>query len=408
MQGADLVILGGLNEGTWPERPAPDPWLNRAMRAQAGLLLPERSIGLAAHDYQQAIAAREVVITRAARDADAETVPSRWLNRLTNLLDGLPDAGGRQALQDMRARGAAWLALAEAAERPAMPVPPEPRPAPRPPVAARPRALSVTQITTLLRDPYAIYAGHVLRLERLDPLRPMPDARLRGTVLHRVLERFVRERPDRETPDAAALRFHAVTLVVLAETVPWSAARALWQARLDRAAAFFLRMDVGSGGVPVVVERAGATPVAPFDFTLKARPDRIDRLPNGQVHIYDYKTGSPPSKAQQKHFDKQLLLTAAMANRGAFAALGGAASVASVSYVGLGSTPKIETTDLTPDEIADVWDGLVHLVGEYLSPTKGYASRRAVFGAAFPGDYDHLARFGEWDMTDLPEPADVG
>ncbi len=408
VQGADLVILGGLNEGIWPERPAPDPWLNRAMRAQAGLLLPERSIGLAAHDYQQAIAAPHVVITRAARDADAETVPSRWLNRLTNLLDGLPDAGGRQALRDMRARGAAWLALAEASERPAAPVPPENRPAPRPPVAARPRALSVTQITTLLRDPYAIYAQHILRLHRLDPLRPMPDARLRGTVLHRVLERFVVERPEREVPDAAALRFHRVTQTVLAETVPWPAARALWQARLDRAAAFFLRVDAGSGGVPVVVERAGATPVEPFDFTLKARPDRIDRLPNGQVHIYDYKTGSPPSKAQQKHFDKQLLLTAAMANRGAFAALGGTASVASVSYVGLGSTPKIETTDLTPDEIGDVWDGLVHLVGEYLSPAKGYASRRAVFGAAFPGDYDHLARFGEWDMTDTPDPRDVG
>jgi ATP-dependent helicase/nuclease subunit B len=407
VQGADLVILGGLNEGVWPERPAPDPWLNRAMRAEAGLLLPERSIGLAAHDYQQAIAAPEVVLTRAARDAEAETVPSRWLNRLTNLLDGLPDAGGPLALSGMRERGAAWLALAEASERPEAPVAPAPRPAPRPPVIARPRALSVTQITTLLRDPYAIYAGHILRLERLDPLRPKPDARLRGTVLHLVLERFVRERPERESPDAAALRFHAVTQAVLAEEVPWPAARALWQARLDRAAAFFLRVDAG-GGVPVVVERSGKTTVDPYPFTLKARPDRIDRLPNGQVHIYDYKIGSPPSKKQQEHFDKQLLLTAAMANRGAFDALGGTANVASVSYVGLGATPKIETTDLTPEGIADVWDGLVHLVGEYLSRAKGYAARRAVFGAAFPGDYDHLARFGEWEMTDLPRPEDVG
>ncbi len=408
VQGADLVILGGLNEGVWPERPAPDPWLNRAMRAGAGLLLPERKIGLAAHDYQQAIAAPEVVLTRAARDADAETVPSRWLNRLTNLLDGLPDAGGRQALADMRRRGAEWQALAEMSERPLVAVPPEPRPAPRPPVAARPKALSVTQITTLLRDPYAIYAGHILRLERLDPLRPMPDARLRGTVLHRVLERFVRERPEREGPEAAAVRFHAVTQFVLAEAVPWPAARALWQARLDRAAAFFLRVDAGSGGVPVVVERAGKTQVAPHAFMLKARPDRIDLLPGGQVHIYDYKTGSPPSKAQQKHFDKQLLLTAAMAVRGAFAALEGQVEVAAVSYVGLGTTPKVDTTELTPDDIADVWDGLVHLVGEYLSPTKGYASRRAVFGSAYPGDYDHLARFGEWEMTDLPVPGDVG
>jgi RecB family exonuclease len=241
----------------------------------------------------------------------------------------------------------------------------------------------VTEIATLLRDPYAIYARHILRLTPVDPLRPRPDARLRGTVLHRVLERFARERPDRETPEAATRRLHDLTREVLAQAVPWPAARALWQARLDRAAAFFLRVDAAAGGVPVVVERGGA------------------------VHIYDYKTGSPPSKRQQQHFDKQLLLTAAMAERGAFAALG-AVEVEAVSYVGLGARPGVETMLLTPEEIADVWNGLAHLVAEYLLPRRGFAARRAVFGATFPGEYDHLARFGEWDMTDAPAPGDVG
>ena len=89
VQGADLVILGGLNDGTWPEAPPPDPWLNRKMRNDAGLLLPERRVGLAAHDYQQAVCANEVWITRAIRSEDAETVPSRWVNRLGNLMTGL-------------------------------------------------------------------------------------------------------------------------------------------------------------------------------------------------------------------------------------------------------------------------------------------------------------------------------
>ena len=77
VQGADLLILAGLNEGSWPEAPAPDPWLNRQMRADAGLLLPERRIGLSAHDFQQAIAAKEVWLTRSQRSDDAQTVPSR-------------------------------------------------------------------------------------------------------------------------------------------------------------------------------------------------------------------------------------------------------------------------------------------------------------------------------------------
>ena len=92
--GADLVILGGLNEGSWPEAPPPDPWLNRPMRKEAGLLLPERQIGLSAHDFQQALAGSEVWLTRAVKSDDAETVASRWLNRLTNLLSGLTETGG--------------------------------------------------------------------------------------------------------------------------------------------------------------------------------------------------------------------------------------------------------------------------------------------------------------------------
>ncbi len=129
IQGADLVVLGGLTEGSWPEMPAPDPWLNRRLRRDAGLLVPERRVGLAAHDFQMAIAAPRVVLTRAHRNAEAETVPSRWLNRLTNLLDGLPQQGGPAALAAMRGRGTALLALAARLEQ-ADPVPP--RRAPRP------------------------------------------------------------------------------------------------------------------------------------------------------------------------------------------------------------------------------------------------------------------------------------
>ena len=93
-------------------------------------MLPERRIGLSAHDFQQAIAAPEVWLTRAERsDAEADTVPSRWLNRLTNLLSGLPDQGGRDALDAMRARGQQWLDWADALEEPT-PIPQMPH-APR-------------------------------------------------------------------------------------------------------------------------------------------------------------------------------------------------------------------------------------------------------------------------------------
>jgi len=407
VQGADLVILGGLNDGVWPQLPPPDPWMNRKMRKDAGLLLPERRVGLSAHDFQQAIAAHQVVLTRATRNAEAETVPSRWLNRMTNLLGGLGLQGGPEALEAMRTRGADWLRLADQAEQP-VPVASAHRPAPRPPVDTRPRELAVTRIETLIRDPYAIYARYILKLFKLNPLQAAPDARLRGSVLHKVLETYVRHRQPQATPAEARAALLAATDEVLARDVPWPAARTLWRARLERAAEHFLALDAALGGTPVVLEQQGRVALTPLLFTLTARPDRIDLLPDGRVHIFDYKTGSIPSKHQQDNFDKQLLLEAAMAERGAFAALEGPRSVAGVTYIGLGSLAKHQTTAMTEPALNALWENLQDLVGHYLLPDHRFPSRRAVFEERWPGDYDHLARFGEWEMTDDPVTEDVG
>ncbi|MFN3578194.1 MAG: PD-(D/E)XK nuclease family protein, partial [Tabrizicola sp.] len=396
VQGAELVVLGGLNDGTWPAQPPADPWLNRAMRKEAGLLLPERQIGLSAHDWQQAVAAPRVVLTRAKRGTEAETVPSRWLNRLVNLLAGLPDQQGPEALAAMRDRGAHWLRLAAAFDA-APRVAPARRPSPRPPVHARPRQLSVTEIKTLIRDPYAIYARHVLKLRPLDPLRPEPDPRLRGTVLHEILERFLKQGGgDRQT-------LLAIAEEVLAARVAWPLARTIWLSRLAKAADAFLEFSDGTGGVPVLLEEKGALRLPGLDFTLTGKPDRIDRLADGRLLLIDYKTGAPPTGKQQEHFDKQLLLLAAMAEGGGFRGLD-PSEVARVVYVGLKAQLKTEEIVLEPGHVAEVWKRFVGLMASYFRPTQGYTARRALEKASDPSDYDQLSRFGEWEMTDDPAP----
>jgi ATP-dependent helicase/nuclease subunit B len=403
IQGADLVVLGGLNDGVWPALPPPDPWLNRDMRLQAGLLLPERRIGLAAHDYQQAVCAPKVVLTRARRDAQAETVPSRWLNRLTNLLAGLPDQGGIDALAAMRARGQTWLTMAATLDAPTAPLPASRRPAPRPPVAHRPRSLAVTQIRTLIRDPYAIYARHILNLKPLDPLRPGPDPQLRGQVLHRILEHFVRHR----TKDSGRAQLLAITASLLFEEVAWPTTRALWMAKMERAADFFLLQDAKRGGRAVLLEEKMGLDLPGLDFRLTAKPDRIDVLPDGRLHLVDYKTGKPPTEEQQKRFDNQLWLQAGMAERGAFGP-DLPTDVASIAYVGLGSSPDVVEREITPAEINETWEKLLRLIARYQDNAQGYAARRAVVEEKDTGDYDHLARLGEWAMSEASFPARVG
>lgn len=398
---SELVILGGLNDASWPQLPPPDPWLNRQMRLKAGLLLPERRIGLSAHDFQQAIAAPEVVLSRAARTDEAEAVPSRWLNRLINLMQGLPGKRGPETLAAMRAKGAEWLALARDLERPEADLPRAPRPSPAPPIEARPKELPVTGIETLIRDPYAIYAREILRLRALDPLRAEPDVRLRGTVLHRVMEEFARA-GGRDAPEGGKAALMASAARVLEAEVPWPAARALWQARIARVADWFLTFEETHAGTPVLLERAGAAMVPGQAFTLTARPDRIDLLDDGRLHIYDYKTGAPPSQKQQQYFNQQLLLQAAMARAGAFERLG-PSDVGAATYVGLGSSPKAEAVDVTSENLDRAWAGLSKLIATYNDPQTGYTARRAMHKHAFGSDYDQLSRYGEWEMADLSE-----
>ncbi|MDU8910857.1 double-strand break repair protein AddB [Aestuariicoccus sp. MJ-SS9] len=401
VMGADLLILGGLNEGSWPEAPAADPWLNRRMRDQAGLLLPERRIGLSAHDFQQAASAPEVWLTRAVKSDDAETVPSRWLNRLMNLMRGLPDQGGAEALEAMRARGDLWLRLAQELERPE-PALAATRPSPAPPAEARPRRMSVTEVKRLVRDPFAIYAKHVLRLRPLDPLQRPPDALLRGILVHRILDSFVRETvsdPAQLRPDA--LLTEARNVLGDPDTVPFPTIRHLWLARLARAAEWFVDTERTRQALatPAHFETSGKAVLPASGFTLTGTADRIDIDDRGGAYVYDYKTGPAPSEAQQRNFDKQLLLEAAMIEQGAFENLR-PSHVERAVFVSVGASRAEVAAPLDESPPQQTWQEFEALVTAYLDPDQGFTARRAMFKDEDVSDYDHLARFGEWDGAD--------
>jgi ATP-dependent helicase/nuclease subunit B len=406
VQGAGLMILAGLNEGIWPESPAPDPWLNRKMRRDAGLLLPERRIGLSAHDYMQAVAGAEVWITRSIRSDDADTVASRWINRLTNLMAGLPAQQGPEALAAMRDRADPWLAGA-IAQSDALRVAPAIRPAPRPPVANRPKELPVTGIGTLIRDPYSIYARYILRLRALDPLSQEADAPLRGTVLHKVFEAFLARKVAPDDPGAEAALMQ-VAAEVLDAHCPWPTVRTLWLARIGRVAEWFLTTEIArqAKGTPELTEHVGAASLAGLDFTLTAKADRIDVAADGTALIYDYKTGTPPSDKEQKAFEKQLLLTAALVEEGGFKDIGPSIVQAAV-YIGLNATPKEVPAPLDNQPPHEVWAELGDLMRLWSIQDQGYAAVIRPKLVKFASDYDHLSRRGEWDLSTPFTPEDV-
>lgn len=392
MQSADVVILGGLNEGVWPRDAVTDPFLSRPMRRELGLPSPERRIGLAAHDFAQLTSAGEVFLTRSTRAAGKPTKPSRWVVRLRNILEG----AGALSSVDVTRR---WEGLADLLDKP-QPAPPARAPFPTPPLAARPKRLSVTKVETLLRDPYAIYASMILGLAALDKLGEEFGPRYAGNLFHKILERLTREQLSGEVNDPqtrlqelfdecagdyglddAHLRFRRRQIEAAFERLAeWIDAR-------------------GRLGAPMVIEGKGKWnfKIDGEEFTLTARADRIDKLTAGGAYIIDYKTGAPPSLKQLPTFSPQLPLTALIVEEGGFEEIG-KSSVAGLEFLRVigGRSDKDRIVSLTGKEagelIAETRDGLILILRHFAKSTSGYPSQpRPQYANRF-GDYDHLAR----------------
>jgi ATP-dependent helicase/nuclease subunit B len=395
----DLVVVSGLDEGRWPPDTSCDPWLSRPMRRTLGLDLPERRIGLSAHDFAQVFGAPEVVLTRARKAGGAPTVPARFLQRLA--------AVAGEAWRSVEARGERLLTLArmvDAAPRTA----PAPRPMPAPPLELRPKQLSVTEVEDFIRDPYTIYARHVLRLSPLDPLDADVAAPARGTIVHEALAEFLAAYPSELPPDALA-RLLDFGRAAFARIDGFPDLRAVWWPRFQRVARWLVAEErARREAVPVrsLVELGGRLDLPGTGFRLTGRADRIDLTPTGAVLI-DYKTGQPPSSKQvESGLAPQLPLEAAMVSLGGFKEVPAGTAIDGLAYVRVsGGEPPGEWKPVKPKDaaVADLGPtalaGLARLVARFQNPTQGYVAHVRPKFEGRHGDYDHLARVAEWSAT---------
>ncbi|QCK85191.1 double-strand break repair protein AddB [Phreatobacter aquaticus] len=397
----DTVVMAGLVEGSWPGDPKLDPWLNRAMRSAFGIDPPERRIGLAAHDFCQLLGTPRVVLSRAAKTGGVPTVASRWVQRLAAVLGG-------ETWALLKARGDQVLALAQELDRPAAVVPVL-RPQPAPPLELRPARLSVTEIETLLRDPYAIYARHVLMLRPLDALDEEPGAAERGTLIHDALAAYAQEIARTGIPADPVGRLLAIGQDKFQPFWADPTVRAVWWPRFMAIARWFVADDLARRPdlQGVHVELGGRmewdTPGG-RRFVLTARADRIEVRADGALDVIDYKTGQPPSKPQvESGLSPQLPLEAAVARAGGFKGIPKDMPVAGLVYVKLGGRdPAGEVLPIQPDMgvaglVEDVEEKLRGLVAAFENPAQGYLSWAIPqFATGRSNDYAHLARVKEW------------
>ena len=396
LQRADVMILGSLNEDTWPPKAQASPWMSRPMLQAFGLPLPERRIGLSAHDFTQAFSAPRVWLTRASRTEGTPTVPCRWLLRLENLLRGT------DAEKALTRDAGLWLHWQDKLDEPSAFAPVD-RPTPRPPVEARPRKLSATQVETWMRDPYAIYARHVLRLKALKPIDDDPGAADYGALIHKALEIFVRENPGAVPADAFERLLDAGRRA-FGNMLDRPGIRAFWWPRFERIARWFVdvererRAGLRASATEVKGSLTLDAPAGPFELTAIA--DRIDTLADGTLAVIDYKTGAPPTKREvAAGFAPQLPLEAAIAEAAGFAGVA-RAPVSTLEYWRLkGGDPAGERTPAGDDPetlTREAVDGLRKLIAAFDFEGTAYESRPRPEAAPRFSDYEHLARVKEW------------
>ena len=402
LQQPDVVILGSLNEGIWPRPQESGPWLSRPMREALGLSPPERRIGLAAHDFGQALGAGTVYLTRALKVDGVPSVPSRWLQRL----EALVIAWG---LENKIKHEQPWVEWARQRDHTAGFAPAKP-PRPCPPIDARPRKLSVTRIEKWIANPYEIFARDILRLEPLKPLGAEPDQALRGQIVHRAVHGFAEAYPDSLPANIYA---DLITFADRAFKEFGGSPRveAFWRPAFQQFALWFAATEPArrTFAERTHTEVTGALKLA-SDFELTARADRIDVGEDGSVVIYDYKTGSVPiSKHVETLFAPQLPLEAAIAEHGGFAELG-KRPVQAIRYIKAsgrndGGEESAAGTSAPASLACRALKDLVALVDRYDRPDMPYeVKRRSVFRRLYEYDeYAHLARVDEWLTQEAEE-----
>lgn len=395
LQTAELIVLGGLSEGSWPPTTDSGPWLSRPMRAALGLAAPEEAVGRTAHDFlAAALAAGEVVFSTPRRRDGAPAVPARWLMRLVAMLG-----------QELPAHPA--VGWARALDRPAGASQPVEAPRPMPAVALRPRRLTVTEIGTWLADPYAIYACHVLRLRPLPGIAETADAADFGQIVHAGLARFFASLQGAWPADAAAGLGEALRRALDEHHLPPHLAH-WWRPRLACIAAWVDREErvrrAGAAPPLVAVEQGGewALPGPTGPFILAGRADRIERRGDGRLEILDYKTGRVPVAADVfAGRAPQLPLLAAMAEAGALGAEF-AAPVAELTYWrllgrdGAGEVGRLARPEQIPALKDAAVAGLMGLIAAFDEPTRPYLAQPHPGNPPPSSDYARLARVAEW------------
>lgn len=389
----DVMIIGGINEGIWPQAPGSDPWMSRPMKKDFGFPLPEKAIGVMALDFCSLLGGREVYLSRSERVQGTPMVKSRWWMRLETVLKA---AGIKTAsLQDVL-----YKIIAKHFDEPEKTEKINP-PAPRPPVEARPRTLSASAIEMWMRDPYAIFAKYILKLKPLEDIEPDLTMADYGTIIHGILEQF-NNKHRHEFPQSAKEELLALGREYFKADALARERLVFWWPSFERIVDWLVekeseyRQEIAEVSNEVSGEFSFEAPAGRFTVTAKA--DRVDMTKDGKINIIDYKTGKARSiKEVKSGYAPQLPIEGIIASEGGFGSLP-PREIDKLIYWQLGRK-ETEVSGEMSELLANTKQRLQDLAALFDFETTAYVCQPNPHKIPEYSDYEHLARVKEWSVA---------
>jgi ATP-dependent helicase/nuclease subunit B len=385
LQRFDCVIFANMVDDLWPGMHQPNPWMNLAASESLGLPDVAERVSLMAHDVLMLGSYGEVFLTYPRRAGGSPTTRSRFIERLLTLL-----ASHRIAEADITAAHyASWAQMLYASDVYA----PEAPATPRPTGAQRPRRLPVTDIEKLVKDPFHIYAKHVLGLRKLDEIDASPEASDFGSLTHKAAEELSRHW-DAEKRPATQSELAQMAQHALRELSERPSIDIFWRARLKNGLHYVnhLEAEHRDALTHVACEEKieQSFPLTGNEaITLYGRIDRVETRNTG-ITIIDHKTGQPPSQKEILDGRAPQLLAYSML-------LGD--RVEAVQYWALprlGTQGDITQAEITPEILAQFEAKLRSALLTMLDEATPFLARPNGGDDRFGGDYDGISRWDEW------------
>ncbi len=390
---ADLYIMAGLVEDTFPSITSDDPWMSRPMKAKFKLPLPERKIGLSSHDFVEFFCKKNVIMTHATKVNGQNTITSRWLTKLS----AIEKIANLKVNDSLDAEVKSWIKLSgfNGASLKCK------RPSPCPPVKARPKELSATWIEKWYRDPYIIFASKILRLKKLDDINPVIGSAELGTIIHNSLEEFKKKNLSTAEELKQIMFNNAIPYMDIPQID-------FWYSKFENVTEWFIDYEnkIKDSTIKSFQEEEGRFNITP-DFTITAKADRIDILKDNNAMIFDYKTGTPPKdKEVISGYAPQLPIEAVIFKNNGFKNIKTNSRVKGVRYIKLtGSQNGNITGEKLDDSIDEIMDKTINnlrdTIEKFSKQETPYLSRpnpnTVNHSIENYSEYSHLARVKEWN-----------